>query len=88
MNRVLFTTNIDAYSDKNYPDSLPFRPMIGDKVPFRGQEEYGRLPLLTITSISYMLGHHGEVIGFKCNLYFGKEIHPEIAGKILNHEVR
>lgn len=84
---VSFETNIDAYSHRTYPTVLKFRPMVGDAVPFAGQDHFKGLPLLTITSIAYVFNKHGEFAGFKCNLYFSKNVHPEIARKILNHEV-
>jgi hypothetical protein len=86
MFKVFFHTNIDAYSDKPYISELPFRPMIGDKVPFYGQIKIGnKLPVLEIISIQYCVTQDFDC--FTCFLDFSKNEHPEIMRRVLNHEV-
>jgi hypothetical protein len=85
--RVWFTTNIDAYSWRTYPDRLPFRPQVGDAVPFVGQEAYGKLPFLEVTKVTLQCDSNGRFERFVCDLWFSKNTHPEICHKILNHEI-
>ena len=84
---VSFQTNIDFYHNKRYPEWLEFRPQLGDKVPFADQDRnFQRYPCLEIISIEYTVGRFGEVLGFICELWFNKNIDPELRSKILNHE--
>lgn len=86
---VRFSTNIDFYRGREFPRSLPFRPQVGDRVPFVGQQNdpiFGRYPILAVTSVEYRIDGRGEFDCFDCELWFDKNTHPDIRGKILNHE--
>ena len=85
--RVSFETNIDFYHDREYPKYLPFRPMIGDLVPFIGQEKHFlKYPFLEITNIAYRVNELGKIDLLFCNLWFNENTHSDIRHKILNHE--
>lgn len=80
---VKFQTNIDAYSYRPFPNRLLFRPMLGDRVPFKEQNKlFPSAPILTITNIEY----NYDINGFICYLDFDKNTHSEIRQSILNHE--
>ena len=88
--KIKFVTNIDAYRRflYLYPDKLPFRPHLGDRVLFaRQDEDFPQLPVLCITSLSYRYDIPTDEFVFTCYLHFGNHTHPDIARKILNHEV-
>lgn len=84
---VQFKTNIDAYSHRPFPHKLPFRPQLGDRVPFIQQWKlFPSAPVLTITNIEYDYDIYGNFDEFVCYLDFDKNTHPEIRRSILNHE--
>lgn len=84
-----FRTNIDAYRTKQFPEWLPARPMMGDKVPFDGQlrgPAISSLPVLTITSITCNT-EGGHVRGYECYLDM-VDVPDELRRKVLNHEIQ
>ena len=86
---VEFNTNIDFYHDKFFPEKLPFRPMVGDKVPFYEQDKlFPEYPYLEIQSIRYFTFTHdvNQFVAFVCYLGFSKNTHESICNKILNHQ--
>lgn len=86
---VRFSTNIDFYRGREFPRSLPFRPQVGDRVPFRSQDNdpiFRRYPVLVVKSVNYRIDDFGGFDRFECYLGFGDHTHPDICKKILNHE--
>lgn len=83
---VRFHTAIDAYQTKRFPARLQFRPLVGDRVPFAGQSD-SRLPVLTISKVSYLVNTDGSFQGFDCYLDM-VDVHPELAHKVLTHRIQ
>ena len=85
--KTRFETTIDAYRNAQFPESLPFRPLVGDKVPFKHQNTYtNSLPILIITSVSYECGEYGQFERFVCELWFEKNTDGKLVNDILNHK--
>ena len=84
--KVSFEVSIDAYSRLDFPVSLPFRPMVGDKVPYRHQNYTSKLPVLVISSVSYETGEWGQFERFVCILWFDKNTDTGLVHDVLNHK--